>query len=170
MMARNMSSSSQAVKNEDDEPEYVSTPKDVERILEKRERKRLEDQRRYEVEYLKQIDKIADDDFHDDIMKVMMEHYNQRHSDNASFDAELNYEKASKMYFKQKVSKPRANLKGEKPGSNANVDVRSKSDESRGQEIKLDEHADALIKHYGMKGDDIKETLKGSFPAHLRGR
>ena len=117
-----------------------------------------------------QIDKIADEELHDDIMKEMMEHYNQRHSNNASMDAELNYEKARSSLLRRRVVKPKANLKGERAGTGANVGVSSKSDETTGPDIKLDEDASALIKHYGMKKEKVEETLKGSFPAHLRGR
>jgi small-conductance mechanosensitive channel len=170
-----------AVVNE--EPEYISTQDDVVKVLRKvygaTPDEIEEAQSKYQKDYLEYIDKIREDDeqLHEEIMDTMMKDFNIRRGKvnnpntwNPYTDAELNYEKAKASLFKKKYVKPKINLKGEKTGSNANVSVTSTSDATKAATFKLDDDAMSLIKHYGMKEENIKETLDGKFPAHLRGR
>ena len=79
---------------EEDEDEYISV-KSLPTYLEKINKKKSESDNKYQSEYVQTITRLGvENEDHDAIFAEMMEKHNVRHSDNATMDAMLNYERA----------------------------------------------------------------------------
>lgn len=161
--------------NPDDLPEVISTPQDVERVLSIRERKRLEDQQKYERGYVSTLGKLgsANSEIHEEVLDLMEKEwkiFGRRRSDNPELDAELNYSKAEGAILKRKMASPRPkpNVKGEKSTVSTNLSVSSSEESSSSTGLPpLDEFAADFVKKTGMKEESVREALKGEIPINL---
>lgn len=157
---------------ENELPEYVSTPDDVERILSARERKQQQEREKYQSTYAKTFREVGKEDpeLYEEVFNEMFAHFNEVRTGDASVDAELNYARAKASVLAKKTAQPRpkANVKGEKTAASTNLSVESKAEEGSVADIQLDDAAKEFIAKTGMKPESIKDALKGEVPIHLR--
>jgi hypothetical protein len=157
---------------QEDLPEYISTPGDVEKYLTLRERKQKEERDRYQSVYAKTFREVGKEDpeMYEEIFNEMFEHFNVVKTGQAEVDAELNYARAKASVFAKKTSqpKPKANVKGKEPAGSTNLSVDSRAETTSGPEIELDDYAKEFMAKTGMKPESVKDALKGEIPIHLR--
>ena len=100
-----------------DLPEVISTPQDVDRVIEDRKQKAQQAQERYERDYIKMLDSIeksyggdkAKIEFHEEVVDHMIKNFNKKWSDSAFGDARVNYAEAKASLMETK-SMPQAKL------------------------------------------------------------
>ena len=143
----------------------------IQRIGEKKEATRREDQTRYEASYVATTHEIGsgeDAALHNEIMTELQKPaspFNIRHSNDAASDAERNYYKAKASILSEKVreasaKKPPVNpLKGEPPKMAMGVSGASKVDAKTAPRRQLDEHALKFIKDEGLDDKFVEEAL-----------
>lgn len=130
---------------------------------------------KYNDDYMVTLSKLAqgdDKEVHDAIIKELMDNFNVKRSGDGALDADVNYSKASRAYFKKQLGlKDKINpLKG--PGE----DTPPLGGGLEGEEMvnketpmpKLDEYAKHFVEKTGMKEDSVKEALKGEAALGLR--
>lgn len=92
---------------EEEMPEVVTTPEDVERVIQAREQKSQQAKVEYERNYLKQVDslKTANEDLHDEIVAEMIQNFNVMHDPKNPFaDARVNYAEAKSAVLTKKYT------------------------------------------------------------------
>ncbi len=166
-------------------PEVVSTPEDVERVINARDRKIQEEQGRYEQGYISTLNKIRpknldvkeESEIHEatlDLMEKEWKVFGLRRSDYPNLDAELNYSKAKAAILSRKMASPKPikpNVKGERPVVSTNLSVSTGTDTSTSTGLPpLDEFAADFVKRTGMKEESVREALKGETPINLAKR
>ncbi len=85
-------------------PETITTAQDVESVLEARDQRRVQEQKKYEGQYVAQLNQLAasNGDLHDEIVAEMMANFNRRLSDNAQMDARVNYSEAKSALLERR--------------------------------------------------------------------
>ncbi len=166
-------------------PEVVSTPEDVERVINARDRKIQEEQGRYEQGYISTLNKIRpknldvkeETEIHEatlDLMEKEWKVFGLRRSDYPNLDAELNYSKAKAAILSRKMASPKPikpNVKGERPVVSTNLSVSTSTETSTSTGLPpLDEFAADFVKRTGMKEESVREALKGETPINLAKR
>ncbi len=169
-------------------PEVVSTPEDVEKVINARDRKIQEEQGRYEQGYISTLNKIRpknldvkeEAEIHEatlDLMEKEWKVFGIRRSDYPNLDAELNYSKAKAAILSRKMASPKPikpNVKGERPVVSTNLSVSTSTETSTSTGLPpLDEHATDFVKYLqkqGMKEESIKDAFKGETPINLAKR
>ena len=157
--------------NEPEIPEYVTTSADVDKVLDNRERKKIESQKTYERQYLKRLDTFSGDDgdLHKDIVEEMVKNqkFNQILTGNPDIDARTNYAEAKAHLLSQKMSKVRPNVGGKRSSVSTDLSISSQSDRSIPEDIQLDEVAAEFVKKVGMSKESIQKTFARETPIHL---
>ena len=98
-------------------PEYVTTPDDVEKVIQAREQRMRTDQETYQKAYVSTMVSMGNgNEQHDDVVKEMMTNFNVRRTGNPQIDAELNYAKAQAAVLSRGATKT-VPVKGEKPAA-----------------------------------------------------
>ncbi len=149
--------------SEEEMPEVVSTPQDVIRVVDARERKRTEEQGQYEQKYVGTLRNLERDNptLHQEIFKEMMTNFNVRRSNDPSLDAELNYTKAKSAILAKKIStsSPKPNVAGGKVTASTDLSIESRDISPTGKEIKLDEFAESFRKSSGMSDESVRQAV-----------
>lgn len=142
-------------------PEYISTPADVEQILNAREQKQRDEQGRYESAYKGQLMQFAaEEPLHQEIVNEMMANFNWKHTAQGNIDAELNYSKAKASLLSKKMATPKPNVKSESGIATA-LGVSGQSAQTTPKApVKLDPIAERFAKHMGMTDDQIRNALR----------
>jgi hypothetical protein len=158
-------------------PEFVSTPADVERVLDVRDRKRQSAIELYQTNYAKAIGKmeneIEDPKLAEEVITEIFSNpqaFNKILSENPSFDAEVNFNKAMASVLRKKLAvplKPKPNVKGETPIAPTGTTVGSTSKGAVEAPIELDEFAKEFVKATGMSPESVKTALSGEIPLGL---
>ena len=155
----------------DEIPEFVSTPADVDKILDNRERRKIESQKTYETQYFKRLNTFSgeDPDFHEQIVDEMVKNqrFNQILTGNPDIDARTNYAEAKAHLLSQKMSKVRPNVRGGKPSVSTDLSISSHSDRSVPEDIQLDPVAAEFVKKVGMSKESVNKAFAGEMPVHL---
>lgn len=156
------------------------TKREVERLLENRERKRKDADTKYQNGYrntLAHLGQGQDPELHAVIVEKMMNDYNIKHSDNPVVDAQLNYANARADVFAGLAAKKASPFpkKGEKeqgsqhlggPSGNPQGQPRAK------KKMKLDPHAQAYLDSLRMSDKDkealVENALEGEAPMYIR--
>jgi len=106
---------------EDLDEDIPMTKKEIRVFLENERRKELEGQTQYQNAYLKTVSVLGKDyekDEYEAIFDEMMSNFNEKHSSDASADAERNFYKAERAYLRKQLAQPKGKenpLKGEPP-------------------------------------------------------
>jgi len=132
---------------------------------------------KYSDDYVVTLNKLAqgdEKDIHDAIIKELMDNFNVRRSGDGALDADVNYNKASRAYFKKQLGlKDKTNpLKGPGEGQPP-LGGGLEGEEMVVKETpipKLDEYAKDFVEKVGMKEESVKEALSGEAPAYLKGK
>lgn len=132
--------------------------------------------RDYSDAYMKQIAGLAkgeEKETHDAVVKEMMDNFNVRHSNDGLMDADLNYSKASRSYFKKQLglkdkTNPLTGPDGDKPPLGGGLGGEEMIEQGQTVMPKLDQAATDFIKHTGMSEEKVKAALKGETPLSLR--
>jgi len=130
---------------------------------------------KYNDDYMVTLGKLAqgeEKETHEAIIKEMMDNFNVRRSGDGALDADVNYSKASRAYFKKQLGlKDKVNpLKGPGEGQPP-LGGGLEGEEMVGKETpmpKLDEYAKDFVEKTGMKEDSVKAALKGEAPSGLQ--
>ena len=170
------------VEGNEEIPEIVSTPQDVERVINARDRKIQDEQANYERGYISTLNKFRppntdvkeEAEIHEatlDLMDKEWKIFGMRRSDYPGLDAELNYSKAKAAILSRKMASPKPikpNVKGERPVVSTNLSVGSGTESHVSTGLPpLDEFAADFVKRTGMKEESVREALKGETPINL---
>lgn len=154
---------------EDDVPEIISSPEDVEKYLLARERQKLQATQRYEQSYLSQIKSLeaTTGELHGEVWDEMLKNFNIRHSDNAAMDARINYAEAKAAVLARKASAastPKLPTAGGKTSPPVVPSVPASTPApSRTPMPKLDAEAMEYVRYLksrGMSDEDIAKELQ----------
>lgn len=159
------------------DPDYMPTTQgELDVWYDKRRTSEVKADRLYSNAYVDQVAVLAkgeDKEVHEAIVKEMKDNFHVRHSNDGFIDADLNYSKASRSYFKKqlevKKTNPLTGPDGEKPPLGGGLD----GEEMKEKETpvpKLDADAQAFIQDVGMKEESVKKALTGDAPLSLFGR
>ena len=159
-----------------EDPDYMpTTMAELDKWANQRDTVRLKADRDYSNDYTIQIDGLAkgeeSKEVHDAIVKEMMDNFNVRHSNDGIMDADLNYSKASRSYYKKQLevkgkTNPLTGPDKGKPPLGGGLD----GEEMKEKETpmpKLDADAQAFIRDTGMKEESVKKALTGEAPISL---
>lgn len=107
--------------NVDDEmPEIITTPEDVQKVIDIRDRQKTMAAQKEKTAYFGRFEshKSEDPDLYDEVYEEMLKNYNVKITGKPEIDADLNYLKAKNAVFSRKltaVSKPKPNSLGKTP-------------------------------------------------------
>ena len=164
------------------EPEYTedmdfmpSTQGELDHWYDKRRLEEIQRDTEYSGQYVKQLGELGkgeDGISHKAILAEMKENFNIRHSDNGLMDAETNYNRASRGYYKKQLDlKGKTNpLKGpgkDQPPLGAGLD----GEEMVEKDVpmpKLDKYAQDFVDKTGMSKEKVVAALRGEMPTGLR--
>ena len=160
------------------DPDYMPTTQtELDGWYDKRRTAEVKADRDYSNAYTTQIANLAkgdDKEVHDAIVKEMMDNFNVRRSNDGFMDADLNYSKASRSYFKKQLDvKGKANPLTGPDKDNPPLGGGLDGEEMKKKETampKLDADAQAFIKDTGMKEESVKKALTGDAPISLMAR
>jgi len=159
----------------EEEPEVVTTTKDVEKVLTRVRQREMTEQQKYELGYINQLKQFAgvNKDLHAEIVQEMMTNFNVKHSTNPMLDARANYSEAKAALLSKKLAtpaQPKPNVSGKKPVASTNISVESESSQRATPDVELDPEAQDFLTRIGADKNWAKEALKGESPIHLRKR
>ena len=144
-----------------DMPEYVTTPDDVEKVIQARESRQRNEQETYQRAYVSQMVSMSNgNDAHDEIVKEMIANFNVRRTGNPQIDAELNYTKAQAAVLSRGVTRT-VPVKGDKPVA-AGVTHGNTNTQHKTVLPKLTPEAEnfvAYMRRQGMSDESIAEAL-----------
>ena len=151
---------------EEEEIDIITSRSDVESVIEARERKKKEEQEKYESGYLRHIGKMGasaeDPDWYDLVMEEMMTNANfrKRYSNDPSNDAELNYTKAENSLLRKAKGKKEPNVKGESPRSPLGGEMGGRASETVIKMPKLDAAAQDYVDYLRKEGKSEEDIAK----------
>jgi hypothetical protein len=161
------------------DPDYMPTTQvELDAWYDKRKTADIKADRDYSNAYTVQIDGLAkgeeSKEVHGAIVKEMMDNFNVRHSEDGVMDADLNYSKASRSYYKKQLevkgkTNPLTGPDKDKPPLGGGLEGEEMKEKETAMP-KLDADAQAFIKDVGMEEKSVKEALTGPSPAYLGGR
>lgn len=160
-----------------EEPTYVSTDKDVERVLDERERRKAELSERYQNTFVATLNGLAGNNpkMHKAIVDELVQNFNRKVTGNPQIDARLNYAEAkssvmAKIAAQKTVEKPKPNVAGNPQPAATGVSASATAQKGRSSDVwsKLDKEAAEYAKAVGMKEEDIEAALAGETPINLR--
>ena len=158
--------------NEDEPPEFITTPDELERYLSIRERKRQAEVQGYQMGYGQRFLEIGKDDpMYMEVEQEMMSSFNRRETGNPAIDAELNYHRARAAVLSKKLASPAPEVpaapkipgKGDKP-QGSGVTIASRNSRPASAPPQLDEFAADFIRRTGMKEESVREALGAAKP------
>lgn len=158
------------------ESELVSTDTDVERVMDKRERRKAEEAERYQNTFVATLNGLAGSNpkMHKVIVNELITNFNKRVTGNPQIDARLNYAEAksavmAKIAASKTVEKPKPNIAGNTQSATG-VSASSTAQKTKGADIwsRLDKEAAEYARAVGMKEDDIEAALAGETPINLK--
>jgi len=160
---------------EEEEPEVISSSKDVEKVVARLRQREMTEQQKYELGYINQLKQFAgrNPDLHAEIVQEMMANFNVKHSTNPMLDARANYAEAKAAILSKKIATPaqaKPNVANKKPVASTNISVESESVHSGTPDIELDAEAQEFLNRIGADKNWAKEALKGESPIHLKKR
>ena len=153
-----------------EDPDFMpTTMAELDKWANQRDTVRLKADRDYSNDYTVQIDGLAkgeeSKEVHDAIVKEMMDNFNVRHSNDGVMDADLNYSKASRSYYKKQLevkgkTNPLTGPDKNKPPLGGGLDGEEMKEKETAMP-KLDADAQAFIKETGMNDESVKKALVG---------
>ena len=155
------------------EDNYISTESDVVRIMEAKERQKVQATAKYNADYNNEINKLAMNEELSESEATRFEEltktsFNKSRTDftNSSIDAESNFDKCMRIIEKERASGKKVNLAGADP-TGAGV-VNGTNQEGKEPVMpKLDEHAEAFVKSKGFDAKKVTDVLKGTAPGGM---
>ena len=163
------------------EPEYdedwvPQTRKEMDEYLEKKLQKRDETQKsndqKYNKTYMNSIGKYNNEDDYGEICKELEANFNVRSSDNGELDAQLNYLKASKAYYRKKISNPAKETPLKGKANDLPLGVGSDGEKIIEKEEAmpvLDDAAAEYVRKTGMSEEAVKKAMKRELPLGIQG-
>jgi len=147
-----------------DEDFIPTTRKELLELMDKRDKEKEKREKGYDRNYMAGFAKFKEEEDHDNIMNELKQNFNFKHTDDGSLDAEMNYLKASRAFYRKKLSgkSPESPLKGEKPkgplgaGSDGERTI-----EKETAPPKLDKDAQDFVSSVGMSDESVKKALGG---------
>lgn len=152
-------------------PDVITTPEDVEKVLQARESKTYQAKVQYEQNYLKQIDLLkaakGNEDLHDEIVTEMMQNHNNMYDiRNPSADARVNYAEAKAAVLAKKIANPSPKV-AERKNVSEKSPVQPAASATRTAPKtfalpKLDDEAQSYVDYLrkkGMTDEDIAKEL-----------
>jgi hypothetical protein len=163
-----------------DEPNFesdiVTTETDVERVIDKKERRKVEESERYQNGFVATLHDLAGSNqkMHKVIVQELITNFNRKVTGDPKIDARLNYAEAkAAVAFKYAATKgadkARPNVAG---GTQAATGVSASSTAQKSGKAdiwsRLDPEAAAYAKAVKMSEEDIEAALAGETPMNLR--
>ena len=149
---------------EETPPDVISTPQDVEKVLDIRERKKQEAYGKYQNSYGGYFRKIGmedDADLYPEVYKEMFENFNVIRTGRPDIDAELNYAKAKVAILAKRTANPKSkpNVKGEKTAPTS-LSMETRETETSSAEVPLDDFSKDFLRAAGKDTKWAREALK----------
>ena len=168
---------SQPPKEEPEEEEFdddyiPTTKKELDDVLDARDRKVTKKRQQYEDDYRVQLNTFAQQEDYSEIIKEMTANHNFKHSDDGISDALINYKNAEVALLRSKAKEKISPLdkNKDKQGEHLGGAIDSENMEREaGKPLKLDPEALEFMKTTGMSDESAKKALAGDAPAYLQG-
>ena len=158
-------------------PEYITTPAELERYLSYRDGQRQRAETAYQGNYLKSCHAMSrlDPDLSQDIFNEMIANFNTKHTGNAVVDSQLNWAQAKSSVLAKKLAakanpEPSDRFQGTKTALPTGVSATTRTQPPKQTLPKLDEAAMEFIKSTGMSDESVRAALAGEMPINLRVR
>lgn len=155
--------------NDEETPEFITTPDELEKYLAIREKRKQAEVQGYQMGYGQRFLEIGQDDpMYTEVEQEMMSNFNRRETGNPAIDAELNYHRARAAVLSKKLSTPppashpqaapKIPGKGDKP-QGSGVTIASRNSKPASAPPPLDEFAADFIRRTGMREESVREAL-----------
>lgn len=156
--------------------EMPTTKKELDEYFDRRTALQKQKDQNYSDTYIKTVEKLSkgeeNPEIHKAIVDEMMANFNFRYSDDATLDAESNYNKAARAYYKKQVSLQDKTSPLTGPGDGTPpLGGGLGGEEMVGKEVpmpKLDDAASDYVRRTGMSEEKVKAALTGEMPTGLR--
>ena len=164
------------VETEYDEDWIPTTRKEMDDYLEMKLQKRdtiqKSNDQKYHRSYQGSVNNYSNENDYNEICKELEANFNVRRSDNGEVDGQLNYLKASKAYYRKKLSKPDKEnpLKGKGNDLPLGAGVEGEKIIEKEEPMpKLDDAAQEYIKKTGMSKESVIKAMKKELPLGMQG-
>jgi hypothetical protein len=162
-----------------DEPsrndDIVTTETDVERVVDKRERRKVEEAERYQNGFVAQLNAFKGNNpkLHQKIVEELITNFNRKITGNPQVDARLNYAEAKAALATKLLASQSQKAKPNVAGgtqSATGVSASSTAQKSGKGDIwsRLDKEAADYAKSLKMTEEEVEEALAGDLPMNLR--
>ena len=145
---------------EDEMPEIIATPDDVQKVIDIRDRQRAQQAQKEKTAYFSRFKshESEDPELYADIYEEMLKNHNDKNTGKPEIDADINYLKAKNAIFSRKLAeaaKPKPNVLSKEPPP-ANV---PKAAPTVVRQINLSADEQAAANAFGFSEDDLQRIL-----------
>ncbi len=141
-----------------------TTRKELDEYMDKRDKEKANREKGYDRKYMTGFGKFKEEEDYDEVMNELKQNFNFKHTDNGDLDAEMNYLKASRAFYRKKLSgkSPDTPLKGKDPKGPLGVGSDGEPTIVTDTPLpKLDEYAKDFVSKVGMSDESVKKALNG---------
>ena len=145
---------------EDEMPEIIATPDDVQKVIDIRDRQRAQQAQKEKTAYFNRFKshQSEDPELYADIYEEMLKNHNEKNTGRPEIDADINYLKAKNAIFSRKLAeaaKPKPNVLSKEPPP-ANV---PKAAPVVTKQINLSADEQAAANAFGFSEEDLQRIL-----------
>lgn len=145
---------------DDEMPEIITTPEDVQKVIDIRDRQKSRDAQKEKTAYFGRFEshKSEDPDMYDEVYQEMLKNHNVKTTGKPDIDADINYLKAKNAILSNKLakeSKPKPNALGKQPPP-ANVPAVSPV---VAKQLNLSADEQAAASAFGFNDVDLQRIL-----------
>jgi len=147
-----------------DEEFIPTTRKEFNQLLDERDKQKESQAKNYDQKYMGEFTKFKEEEDHDEIIKELKENFNFKTTNDGARDAEMNYLKASRAFYRKKSVSGKSldtPLKGEKPKGPLGVGSEGEKTMDTGSQAlpKLDKHAQDFVDRLGKSDEFVKMAM-----------
>jgi hypothetical protein len=144
----------------DEMPEIITTPEDVQKVIDIRDRKKTMEAQKERTAYFGRFEshKSEDPDLYDEVYQEMLKNHNIKTTGKPDIDADINYLKAKNAILSKKLateSKPKPNALGKAPPP-ANVPAAAPV---VARQLNLSADEKAAAEAFGFNDDELQRIL-----------
>lgn len=154
-------------------PEYVTTPAELEKYLQYRERVSAQADVAYQGNYRANLQVLSrlNPDISQEVIDEMMAHFNVRHTGNPVVDSNLNFANAKASVLSKRLAQaktaPEPGAFRSETGQATAVSSTTRVQPPKQDIPKLDEFAQDFIRRTGMSDESVKAALTGDTPVQF---
>lgn len=154
-----------------DEDFIPTTRKELSQFMDKRDNEKEKEAKNYDQKYMNTFSKFKEEEDHDDIINELKENFNFKNTNDGALDAEMNYLKASRAFYRKKSvsGKSETPLKGEKPKGPLGAGSEGERTMDTGSTTipKLDKFAQDFVDKLGKSEEFVKKAFSADLGTGL---